>query len=324
MKNLLTKALSHTAQMLPFRYWQGLWGDKLFLPFYHLVSDESPPHVRQLYPVRTERQFREDLDFLLKHFQPIDLQTLWEHVFEKRAFDRPVFHLSFDDGLRECHEVVIPILLEKGIPASFFLNPDFIDNQGLMFRYKASLLSVAHLQGVPHFPDPLAVKYENRHLLDTWAEAIGLDFAAFLVDQKPYLSTVQIQDMQAKGFTFGAHSLDHPQYGQIPLEEQIRQTVQSLSEVKSCFGVALNTFAFPFTDDGVGLEFFNTVQEKLGEPLLSFGSASAKRDEVPTHLQRFAMERTLLPARNVVSAELAKAVMRRMLGRNVVRRQHFV
>ncbi len=217
MKNLLTKALSHTAQILPFRYWQGLWGDKLFLPFYHLVSDESPPHVRQLYPVRTERQFREDLDFLLKHFQPIDLQTLWEHVFEKRAFDRPVFHLSFDDGLRECHELVMPILLEKGIPATFFLNPDFIDNQGLMYRYKASLLSVAHLQGVPHFQNPLAVKYENRHLLDNWAKSIGLDFAAFLADQKPYLSTAQIQDMQAKGFTFGAHSLDHPQYGQIPV-----------------------------------------------------------------------------------------------------------
>ncbi|MBK6997647.1 MAG: polysaccharide deacetylase family protein [Lewinellaceae bacterium] len=324
MKHLLTKALSNTAPILPFRYWQSLWGDKLFLPFYHLVSDESPPHVRHLYPVRTERQFREDLDFLLKHFQPIDLQTLWEHVFEKRAFDRPVFHLSFDDGLRECHDLVMPILLEKGIPATFFLNPDFIDNQGLMFRYKASLLSVAHLQGVPHIQNPLALKYENRHLLDTWAEAIGLDFAAFLADQKPYLSTAQIRAMQAKGFTFGAHSLDHPQYGQIPLKEQIRQTLESLSEVKSRFGVALNTFAFPFTDDGVGLEFFNTVQEKLAEPLLSFGSAGAKRDEVPTHLQRFAMERTLLPARNVVSAELATAVLRRMLGRNIVRRQPLV
>ncbi|MBK6993412.1 MAG: polysaccharide deacetylase family protein [Lewinellaceae bacterium] len=149
------------------------------------MSDESPPHVRHLYPVRTERQFREDLDFLLKHFQPIDLQTLWEHVFEKRAFDRPVFHLTFDDGLRECYDVVLPILLEKGISATFFLNPDFIDNQGLMYRYKASLLSVAHLQGVPHFQNPLEVKYENRQQLDTWAEAIGLDFAAFLVDQNP-------------------------------------------------------------------------------------------------------------------------------------------
>jgi len=324
MKNLLTKTLSRTAPILPFRYWQGLWGDKLFLPFYHLVSNESPPHIRHLYPVRTERQFREDLDFLLKHFQPIDLQTLWGHVFEKRVFDRPVFHLSFDDGLRECHEVIMPILQEKGIPATFFLNPDFIDNHGLMFRYKASLLSVAHLQGVPHLKDPLAVKYENRHLLDTFAEGIGLDFMAFLADQKPYLSTAQIQNMQAKGFTFGAHSLDHPQYSQIPLDEQIRQTVESLSVVKSRFGVALHTFAFPFTDDGVGLEFFNTVQEKLGEPLLSFGSAGAKRDVVATHLQRFAMERTLLPARNVVSAELAKAVLRRMLGRNIVRRQPLV
>ncbi|MDO8366391.1 MAG: polysaccharide deacetylase family protein, partial [Saprospiraceae bacterium] len=158
-------------------------------------------------------------------------------------------------------------------------------------------------------------------LLDLWAASTGLDFAAFLVEQKPYLTTAQIQTMQTHGFTFGAHSLNHPQYGQIPPEEQIRQTLESLSEVKRRFGVAHNTFAFPFTDDGVGLDFFKLVPEKLGGPLLSFGSAGAKQDLVPTHLQRFAMERTTLPSRNVVSAALAAAVLRKMLGKNIVRRK---
>ena len=321
MKDLLTKALQISVPILPFSIWQRLWGENLFLPFYHLVSDESPPHVRHLYPVRSVQQFREDLDFLLKHFQPIDLQLLWEYVFEKRPFERPVFHLTFDDGLRECHDVILPILLEKGIPASFFLNPDFVDNRDLMFRYKASLLYETK-KTLP--ADPLKIKYENRHLLDLWAGTIGLDFSAFLAEQKPYLTTAQIQTMQARGFTMGAHSLDHPQYEQIPADEQIRQTVESLSEVKSRFGVTHNTFAFPFTDDGVGMDFFNLVPEKIGGPLLSFGSAGAKKDSVPTHLQRFAMERTTLPAGNVVSAALAASVLRKILRKNTVCRKHLV
>lgn len=317
IKNLLARSLQHSTPLLPFGLWQSLWGDKVFLPFYHLASDEAPPHIRHLYPVRSVRQFRDDLDFLLKHFQAIDLQTLWQHVFEKKPLAHPSFHLTFDDGLRECHDVVMPILLEKGIPATFFLNPDFVDNRALMFRYKASLLCAA---GKPLPADPLGVKYQGRLLLDAWAEAIGLDFLAFLSERKPYLDSSQIRAMQAKGFTFGAHSLDHPRYSQIPLEEQIRQTVESLRAVENRFGMTLPAFAFPFTDDGVGLEFFSTVQEKLGAPLLTFGAAGAKRDVVPTHLQRFAMERTALSARSIVSAELAYSVLRKLAGKQIVTR----
>jgi len=41
-------------------------------PFYHVVSDEPLPHVEQLYNIKTIQQFKDDLDFLLKHFKPID------------------------------------------------------------------------------------------------------------------------------------------------------------------------------------------------------------------------------------------------------------
>lgn len=317
MKHLLSRALSHTAPVLPFKYWQGLWGGKLFLPFYHLVSDAPPPHLRHLYPVRSEKQFRADLDFLLQHFQPIDLQTLWGHIFENYPFTRPVFHLTFDDGLRECHDVVMPILLEKGIPATFFLNTDFVDNRALMFRYKASLLR--HTGRI--LPsDPMQITYANQYLLDTWAVDIGLDFSAYLEEQKPYLDRVQIRAMQNQGFTFGAHSIDHPRYSQIPLEAQIRQTLESLFAVKELCGSELPTFAFPFTDHGVGVDFFNILREKMDGPVLTFGTAGAKQDTFPTHLHRFAMEHSALPVQKMLSAELAYAVLRKILGKNTVER----
>jgi len=317
MKYLLSPTLQHTAPLLPIGFWQGLWGGRLILPFYHLVSDEAPAHIRYLYPVRGVRQLREDLDFLLRHFQPVDIQTLWQHVVENRPFERPVFHLSFDDGLRECHELVAPILLEKGVPATFFLNTDFVDNCGLMFRYKASLLKSS---GKTLPADPLRVRYADRQRLDTWAADLGLDFSAYLASQKPYLDTAQIQIMYRQGFSFGAHSLDHPQYGEIPLEEQIRQTVESLQRLKGMADPGLPLFAFPFTDDGVGLAFFQAISEQMGGPLLTFGTAGVKRDTVPTHLQRFPMERTTKSARTMVSAELATAVLRKVLGKQVVGR----
>ena len=48
--------------------------------------------------------------------------------------------LTFDDGLVECYDVILPILEKHSIPAVFFVNTAFIDNKDLFYRYKASLL----------------------------------------------------------------------------------------------------------------------------------------------------------------------------------------
>jgi peptidoglycan/xylan/chitin deacetylase (PgdA/CDA1 family) len=318
MKNLLARFLQVAAPLVPFRHWQAWSGARLFLPFYHLVSDAPPPHVRHLYPVRTVRQFREDLSFLLQHFQPVGLEDLWRHVFEGKTFGRPVSHLSFDDGLRECHDVAMPILLEKGIPATFFLNSDFVDNAALMFRYKASLLRDSGAQ-LPD--DPLKIRYTERHLLDDWAKAAGVDFSRFLLDYQPYMTVSQVKNLQKNGFTIGAHSLDHPQYDQLPKPEQLHQTVACFEALQEHFDLPRLAFAFPFTDDGVGISFFQNLAEKMGAPVLSFGGAGLKRDVAPAHLQRFAMERTRLPARQIAAAEYAAYLGKKALGAQVVRRQ---
>ena len=145
MPSLFFYILCRVGAFVPFGRLQQWGRPPLFLPFYHLVSDENPSHVRYLYPVRTVRQFRDDLDFFLKNYQPVPLEALWPLAENpaQQPSGRPAMHLSFDDGLRECHDVVMPILLEKGVPATFFLNPDIVDNRDLMFRYKASLLHEA-------------------------------------------------------------------------------------------------------------------------------------------------------------------------------------
>ena len=52
-----------------------------------------------------------------------------EAVEGSGKLDRRCLHLTFDDGFRELHDVVAPILLRKGIPATFFVNSAFIDNK---------------------------------------------------------------------------------------------------------------------------------------------------------------------------------------------------
>ena len=48
----------------------------IFAPFYHLVSPQTPIHIKHLYPVITPKQFGKDLDFMLRHFSPVEVRDM--------------------------------------------------------------------------------------------------------------------------------------------------------------------------------------------------------------------------------------------------------
>lgn len=72
------------------------------------------------------------------------------------------------------------------------------------------------------------MRYSEKSFLDNLASEIDLDINAFLQNNQPYLTSEQISSLQSKGFAFGAHSKDHPEYRFISIEEQVEQTTSSL------------------------------------------------------------------------------------------------
>jgi peptidoglycan/xylan/chitin deacetylase (PgdA/CDA1 family) len=259
-------------------------------PFYHTVSNERLPHIEHLYPVRSIAQFTADIRFFLRHFTPISLHEVIAHIQTGASVPKNAFHLTFDDGLRECYSVIAPILRAHHIPATFFINPAFVDNRALMFRNKASLL-IDRL-GVAHKQRLLAVSWAQQQLLDQEAERIGLDFDAFLRTQQPYMSTSEIADLQAQGFTLGAHSVSHPHYHLLSVQEQLAQTLESQAYLRQQFGVSYQTFAFPFSDFQVTPAFFESIFHEHRFSL-TFGTAGLKQAAMPQHLHRIPMERKI-------------------------------
>ena len=230
-------------------------------------------------PVKSVAAFNQDLDFLLRHYRPLDLPTLVGLV---QSGQRPAHNavlLTFDDGLREFHDVVAPLLAARGVPAVCFLNSDFVDNRGLFYRYQASLLlealaadprraqapAVRAWQAAHAAPGQslsaavLAVSYQRRAVLAGLAAALEVDFGRYLREQQPYLTSAQVRALQTQGFHFGGHSCDHPEYQFLDLPEQLRQTRESVAAVAAAFRPDYQTFAFPFTDYGVSADFFRAL-----------------------------------------------------------------
>ena len=142
-------------------------------------------------------------------------------------------------------------------------------------------------------------------------------------EYKPYLSSDQIRELQGSGFEFGAHSIDHPEYRFLPMEEQLRQTGLSLQDLKARFGLKHRFFAFPFTDYGVSKAFFDIAfGEQADEGILDlgFGAAGIKDDIHPRNLQRVPMEGTQLSAHRIVAAEYLYFLLKAPLGKNRIRR----
>jgi peptidoglycan/xylan/chitin deacetylase (PgdA/CDA1 family) len=232
------------------------------------------------------------------------------------------------------HEVVAPVLLKKGVPATFFLNPAFLDQGGMAHHNKVSLLldcmpqhistqTIRQIEAIlPQLPGGmgtlesrlLSIRYADRYVVERIAAIIEVDMDQYIARARPYLSSEQVLTLLKQGFTIGAHSMDHPLYADLSLEEQITQTQDSISSIVSRFEVHTRAFAFPHTDVGVRPEFFEAMFSK-GALDVCFGTRGFLRHYQPRNLQRFSMEKTSGTAKAVIVREYGREVYHGCLAR---------
>jgi peptidoglycan/xylan/chitin deacetylase (PgdA/CDA1 family) len=305
----------------------------LLLPSGHTVGDRAPLHVRHILKIPSLTKFKADLEFLLRHYQPLELSEL-EKIGHWHPTKEPArqFVLSFDDGMREVHDVIAPFLREKGVPAIFFLNSVTIDNKQLMWRHKVSLLIAKAQQEPARIPPQLerypgksacakllSLRFVDAAILDEVAAFFEVDFDEYLRSHQPYMTTQQVLELARGGFEFGSHSASHPCFNEISVEDQKKEIFESVQFIQS-LGLACRCFAFPFHDRGVPLCVFNYMRQ-IGIAL-SFGSSDARVDSVPFSLQRFALdaENTDFPIPDLLDQLAAKSLALRLSRTELIRR----
>ena len=176
-------------------------------------------------------------------------------------------------------------------------------------------------------PSPLVYQYlsendstdrdEKLKVLDEIARISGFDFNDFLQQQKPYLSTSQIIQLQNRGFVVGAHSESHPEFWLISAEEQWNEIQKSINWLEKNIKPKIKTFAFPFSDFGVSRSVLRKIhQEQLCD--ISFGTAGIKFDEMENHFQRYPVEQNGEFINNLKS-ELVYFVLRSIIGKVTVK-----
>lgn len=305
------------------------------IPLYHSVSDEDLPHLKNVISYKNTKEFERDLDFMLRKFNFVD----WDHF--KNSFDkknkRPCALLTFDDGLMEFKDVVLPILKRKGIYAVNFINPAFVDNSEMMFRFKTSLLiekiktksykvpvSVLKLLNADGNSEDeiikklLSITWLEQEKLDILAVYLDINFRNYLQKNKIYMNLEDLKHVKNEGFGIAAHSWDHPYYYDLSTDEQLSNTQRSLDYMREHNFVG-DTFAFPFTDHNVSMEFFQKLFDGNKNLKFTFGISGLKLDDFPLNLHRIPMENGHT-AENEINFESNYFQLKKIFNRNTLKR----
>ncbi len=113
---------------LPLRSWKrrqmaSAGQAPLCVLFYHRIADSYPNGWSM-----SNAQFQAQVDWMQ---QNVDLISMEEIQRRKAAGSnhKVAVNISFDDGYAENCEVALPMLIERGIPCTYFVSLDFILNQ---------------------------------------------------------------------------------------------------------------------------------------------------------------------------------------------------
>jgi peptidoglycan/xylan/chitin deacetylase (PgdA/CDA1 family) len=319
MKQRLIEVIRTVSKLIPGILFPRIIYRDVISIFYHAVSDDVMAHVRHLYPVVPVAAFRETLIFMKEHHNFISYEQLQAHYDNGTELPPNSVHLSFDDGFSECYAIVRPILLELGVPCTFFVTTDWLDNRILYFRHQISLC-VHYAEKLPAVEQENFLQVLNQefdlNLLEIYdftqwitgfrtpqdgvisdvCKYLGIDVSAYLKVNQPYLTSNQIRELQRDGFKIGAHGLTHRKLGFVPEADIEIEIAGSCAAIQEITKDSVVPFSFPQSAGNVNRRILSELLKRYAHIGLMFDTKDLRQDE-RFMVNRVWAERPLTPDR---------------------------
>ena len=91
--------------------------------FYHRVADDHPNDWTM-----SSKGFKQQIDWMQENFDIVSLEEAQNRI-SSTGNDRPTLSITFDDGYAENCEFALPLLVERRIPATYFVTTGHTFNQ---------------------------------------------------------------------------------------------------------------------------------------------------------------------------------------------------
>lgn len=293
------------------------------------IDEASFPYDVELVSA-WEEEFDWQVGHVARHYDVITCRELASMLAAGRRVPRRALVITFDDGYRDNHDVVLPILQRHKVPAVIFVATDYMDRHST-FWFDEFVHDVLHTKADALTLDgatvtlaggaPARREAARRVLLrlKTVSEEQRLEILAQLKQQLGVpaiapgrqlglngpMSWSQVQALAKAGIEIGSHSVSHPILSKVGSEQLRRELVDSKEAIERHTGEPVVSMAYPvggksaYNDDVVA-----AVRAAGYRFAFTYGAGPNRPDHFdPYRMRRLAVERYV--TRNRFSAMLA-------------------
>jgi len=215
----------------------------------------------------TPARFEAALRFLTKYYTPVRLQDVLTDSDGRGLPPRAVL-VTFDDAYASVVESAAPLCRKFGVPAVFFVNAAFLDNQRLapdnLVCYVANVLGmqtvIAAVRAVRgnEFPQlhsladvfgsffPSITLAEREAFLEALVHLGGIRERALAEESALYLSTKQLCTLASFDFEIGNHTYSHVHCRLLSRGEIVREVDSNKQELEALSGRKVRSFSQPY------------------------------------------------------------------------------
>lgn len=241
-------------------------GGRLAIVIFHRVLPAPDP----LFPGEVDAaQFARLCGWFKRWFQVLPLDQATERL-KQGSLPARALAITFDDGYADNHEVALPILLEHGLPACFFVASGFLDggrmwNDTVIEAVRHARVARLDLDG--WLPD--RANGASTLALDSWDDkrvavqqlidrlkycelAQREHWAAELLQRSRatpsaalMMSTAQMRGLRGAGMQIGGHTVRHPILASLDRAEARREMLQGREALQAALGEEISLFAYP-------------------------------------------------------------------------------
>lgn len=255
---------------------------RLSIVTYHYVRDLPNSRFPAIKGLHVD-EFRRQVKRLSERFEMVSWDSFRAYLEGRYRPRRPLCQLHFDDGLRDHHEAVLPILAEAGIEGVFFLITRCLEESWVALAHRNHFLLAA--------TDFASLERRLHETIDALAPETSLDFATeearrvyrwdsaevarykFLVNyrlpppvresvlealfrttfpdeagfaRELYLGWPEVAELRSAGMVVGGHSHTHRALSTLPEAEQAADVRRCARVLDRRLGPGPHPFSYPY------------------------------------------------------------------------------
>ncbi len=234
---------------------------------YHSVLEDPSRVVDSLGGMIHPRAvFEGQMELIAREFRPVTLEQVAHFVRGEQDLPERSVVVTFDDGYVDNFEMAMPILARVGVPATFYVTVDCVENRRLPWpsRLRFSFRNTSR----PSWTDGDAKTWdlssesgrESAYLAvcDRVAQMAGESLESYVSNVETSLDAKlpeassqlmmnwdQVRGLAMHGHIIGSHTMTHPNMAFVKLEDARREFVESKQRMEAQLGSKVTHFSYP-------------------------------------------------------------------------------